>query len=204
MTGRCWSGVAAVVGAILLSISPVSHAWPRSGGSTDVRAELAQCRHPWGVPSPLLRRAIVRVTEARACAATDGLAQIVDDERRDALTRALAALAIGEIGCHGSPRERPGLREATIASLESASSSGNPATLRQAAVRALGRAGVTSAVPTLLPIRDGDPDPVVQFLAAQALTRITGRDHFDTALRDALVSRYISGAATYEVLEVTP
>jgi len=166
---------------------------------------VAHCRRPYGVPARLLRRAIVRVREVGACGATRGLTRVVDDTRRDTLTRALAALAIGEIGCHGrGRRSHDGLARVTVASLESATATDQPAGLRQAAVRALGRAEVTGSVPVLLALRSSDPDAVVSFLAAQALTRITGEDHFDAVFRDSLVDRYIDASSTYRILEVTP
>jgi len=199
--------VATVAVAVLVQAEP-SRAWPPRHGlafspaERGVADELALCHHPWGVPRVLLRRAVVRVAEVQACGATEGLSQIVDDDRRDDLTRALAALAIGEIRCHGAGRS--GLSASTIGSLQSATMLGQPASLRQAAVRALGRAGVVGAVSTLVPLRTSDPDPVVQFLAAQALTRITRTDYFDAALRDGLLDRYIAAAETYEIREVAP
>jgi len=134
-----------------------------------------------------------------------GLASIVDDDRRDTVTRAMAALAIGELRCEGAGRHRRrGIPEAVSASLESATDEDSPAALRQAAVRALGRAGAAGSVPRLRELRDLDPDPVVRFLAAQALTRITGEDHFDTTFRDDMVARYLEDAAGYRIVEGTP
>ncbi len=188
------------------SVPGPSSAWPRAGGGgAHARDDLALCRSTRDVPPPLIRRAIVRLAETGECAATDALARIVEDPRRDALTRALAALAIGEIGCHDQGhRERPGLRLSTVETLEQATRASRPAALRQAAVRALGRASAADATDTLGALRTSDRDPVVQFLAAQALTRITGEDHFDTAFRDDLIARYVENASTYEIREVAP
>lgn len=192
--GRFIVGVAMVVA--LGSVPEPSSAWPPAQpGGPHVRDDLSLCRSARGVPPPLLRRAIVRLTETGECAATDGLARIVDDAGRDALTRALAALAIGEIGCHDRGRHHEsGLRASTVESLENATATTKPAVLRQAAVRALGRAHALDAVDTLEPLRASDRDPVMQFLAAQALTRITGEDHFDAAFRDDVIARYVEDA----------
>jgi hypothetical protein len=159
-----------------------------------------------------IRSAILRAEERRTCAATPCLASIVDDDRRDPATRSMAALALGEIACrvelpsHGRrrPHQVDGLPPVAIASLESAADGGQPALLRQAAARALGRALALSSIPTLEVLRS-DADPVVRFIAAQSLTRVTETDHFDAAFRDTVVRDVLDSASTYRITdEVSP
>lgn len=163
------------------------------------------CVRPRGVPRTLLRTAIIRVSERGSCGATRGLAHIVANEERDTLTRSMAALAIGEIDCQWTWRgRREGIHARSAEVLIAATEVGEPAAVRQSAVRALGRSSVEGAIDTLVAFRDSDPDPVVQFLSAQALTRITGQDYFDESYRDDLVLRYVAVASNYELLEMTP
>jgi len=181
----------------------------RDAGASDADMSLpeatAHVARPWHVPTRTLRRAVVVVERRRVCLAAAGLAAIVDDAARDVVTRALAALALGELACRFERgRTLDGLSATARLSLETATLAGGPAGLRQAATRALGRARSVASTPVLTALRDGDADAVVRFLAAQALTRATDVDQFDTPLRDALVTQYISGASTYELVEETP
>jgi hypothetical protein len=176
----------------------------------------APCR-PWHASRDRVRRAVLRAEERRSCAATPCLAAVVDDDRRDAVTRSMAALALGEIACHvelvteGYGRHRrhrlrdvDGLPPVAIASLESATDVAQPATLRQTATRALGRANAVSAIPTLEHLH-AIGDPIVRFTAAQSLTRITETDRFDSAFRDEIVEQVLENASTYSITdEVAP
>ncbi len=200
---------ALVVGVVLCTAPLGSLADPGRGGSADVELSPAEAHatvsRPWHVPTRVLRRAIFVVERARLCAASSALVSIVDDAHRDVLTRALAALALGELACRVERgHRRDGLDAEARGSLESATLAGGPAGLRQAATRALGRARSFASEAALTPLRDADTDPVVRFLAAQALTRITESDQFDAPLRDALVAQYLTQASGYELVEMTP
>lgn len=194
--------------AVLVTVLWVSdvRAWPRHAAdrgavddeampsAAEARAKIA--RHE-GVPTPELRRAIVVLGEAGACGSAHHLSLVLNDTERDPLTRAMAALALGELVCD------PGLPTTAIAALEDATAVGVPATVRQSGVRALGRARATRSVPLLEVLRN-DVDPVVRFAAAQALTKITGTDHFDAEFRDRALESYIDVASRYQILEVRP
>lgn len=198
-----FSVVALLVVIVAVLASPTRAA--PAGDFDDGVAERA-CARPRDFAVDVLRWAILRVSERRLCGASTSLARLVDDEDRDVLTRSLAALALGEIACHRPlGRDREGLDGVAVIALERSLEPDVPATLRQAATRALGRARSTESVPLLTPLRDDD-DPIVRFLAAQALTRITGTDQFDAPFRDALVAAYIERSAGYRIIprEVTP
>ncbi len=187
--------VAALVLLVSLVLVPETHADPRSHHHV--------CMHHWSVPSSVLRRAILWAADRRVCIVSDGLAAIVSDERVDALTRSMAAATLGENACHR--RRRDGLSDDAIASLLSASvDPSQPALVRQASVRALGRAGVDEEVVVELEPLRNDADPILALLAAQSLTRITGTDYYDAAYRNAQVTRIIDRATRYHIHEVTP
>jgi hypothetical protein len=178
---------------------------PARATAADDAQALAIVANPWHVPTDVLRRAILRARDSHSCRSIDGLAAILDDTARDAVTRGMAALVLGEIACHRErvghgERDAPGLSNAAISSLESATYSDTPAGVRQSATRALGRAGATSASTTLDTLRS-DPNPIVRFLAAQALTRVSHHDSFDTAFRDRVVLDVINGASGYQILD---
>ena len=168
----------------------------------DASAEVA-CARPWHTPTDVLRWAVLRVAERKICRAEPGLTLVVEAVDRDVLTRSVAALALGELACHRDLRGRrvDGLSAIAAAALESASSDENPAGLRQAAVRARGRARVSEAPEAVTLLRNEDDDPVVRFLAAQAVTRITGTDQFDASLRDELVAAYLDRGSHYDIID---
>ncbi len=181
---------------------------PAGSTSRDDYDAVRTCHSPWGVRAQALRRAILRVARIRSCQSVDALAAIVDDTTRDTVTRGMAALALGEIACRRTRSGRrdvdaDGLSAAAIASLETATLADSPAGLRQAAVRALGRASAASAQPTLATLRN-DQSPIVRYLAAQALTRITRTDQFDAAFRDQVVVDVIAGALGYTITDEAP
>lgn len=200
--------IALVISILAMSSSDSSLAQSGRGENREDASAVALCQRPWTVSSQLLRRAIARVAERRLCAASEGLVSVVDDTDRDVATRSMAALALGELGCHLAPRSgrTEGLSLTAIASLESAAAVGQPAALRQSAVRALGRGRVVSAMPTLLLLR-ADADPIVRYLAAQAATRLSGTDQFDVPFRDAIIHDVIGSATGYQLIddaEATP
>lgn len=204
-----WSvtGVLIIVFAIS---APGGSAQPEAPGRSDEARDdataVASCNAHRARPPRALRQAIIRVSERRLCAATDGLGRVVVDDRLDPITRGLAALAMGEVGCRPPARAAhlgAGLSDFAQGALLSALSAGQPEVLRQAAVRATGRAGVAAAIPTLTFLRDGE-SPVLRLLAAQALTRITGADHLDELLRDEAIEDALTLAADYQIVDAEP
>lgn len=177
---------------------------PSSGSERDDDDARGACHAPHGVSSEALRRAILRMENLRSCETTDALSAIVDDATRDAVTRAMAALALGEIACRVDGRRRrevAGLSAVAVASLENATSFEEPAAVRESAARALGRARATSSTATLDALRTDD-SAVVRYIAAQSLTRITGQDQFDTAFRDRIITDIVAGVGgTYSIVD---
>lgn len=170
------------------------------------RRALDGARRPLHVPREELRRSIMRIQDRQLCAAADQLANIAGEVRLDAATRTLAALALGELACHMGGRgtsaaRREGLSDTGRAVLiRIALARVDRAAVRQSVVRALGRASEATSVDELTSLRDDeDEDPILRGLAAQALTRITGEDHFDESFRDGLVSAWVERSSTYEI-----
>ncbi|MFW6051074.1 MAG: HEAT repeat domain-containing protein [Myxococcota bacterium] len=200
------------LGVAFLVVTPLHAAPPfdppgrgnAPGHPTDAEADDAEhvVSHCAQYPGPAVRRACVTLSRVRRCKSVQSLAQVVEDQSHDAGTRAMAALSIGAIACHGNGR--PGLVPPVVRVLEAAMDRQEPLLLRQAAARALGRSRAERARGTLEAAwADAHEDPVLRLIAGQALTSITG-EVFTTATFLDQIQADMAARSSFRLLAVEP
>lgn len=152
----------------------------RAGSRFDVGLARATLNNA-AAPALEVRRAVRVASRSRRCDLAAPLARVLDSDDRDATTRSLAALSMGELDCRKARNGQ--IRSKARAALERALRRTRPIRMRRAAARSMGRARVAKAVPKLRAVfRDEDEEPLLRVIAGQSLTRITRRIHYSREL----------------------